>query len=72
MFTETAEFYDIIYSWKDYGSEAALVRGYIEQYKAPRWATLCSTWPAGRASTHSISRRITPSRGWIWTANCSR
>lgn len=30
MFTKSAEFYDAIYSWKDYASEAQLVRGFIE------------------------------------------
>lgn len=29
MFTKSAEFYDAIYSWKDYASEAELVRGFI-------------------------------------------
>ena len=30
MFTKSAEFYDAIYSWKDYATEAELVRGFIE------------------------------------------
>ena len=35
MFTKSAEFYDAIYSYKDYAAEAELVRGYIEQYRQP-------------------------------------
>ncbi|MEO8393692.1 MAG: class I SAM-dependent methyltransferase, partial [Chloroflexota bacterium] len=32
MFKKSAEFYDAIYSWKDYATEALLVYGYIEKY----------------------------------------
>ena len=30
MFTKSAEFYDALYSWKDYATEVELVRGFIE------------------------------------------
>ena len=40
MFTKSAEFYDAIYSWKDYAAEAELVRGYIEQYGQSSGKTL--------------------------------
>jgi ubiquinone/menaquinone biosynthesis C-methylase UbiE len=40
MFTPSAQFYDILYSWKDYASESALVRGFIEQYKRAPGTTL--------------------------------
>lgn len=40
MFTTSAEYYDILYSWKDYGAEAATLRGIIEQYKRAPGAAL--------------------------------
>ncbi len=40
MFTKSAKFYDVLYSWKDYAGEAALVRGYIETYKRSPGAAL--------------------------------
>jgi ubiquinone/menaquinone biosynthesis C-methylase UbiE len=33
MFTKSAEFYDVIYSWKNYDAEAEMCRGYVAQYK---------------------------------------
>ncbi len=40
MFKKSAEFYDAIYSWKDYAAEAELVRGLIEQYGKSSGKTL--------------------------------
>jgi ubiquinone/menaquinone biosynthesis C-methylase UbiE len=40
MFTKSAEFYDVIYSWKNYDAEAELCRGYVQQYKRSAGATL--------------------------------
>ncbi len=33
MFTKTTEFYDAIYSWKDYAKESQLLLGFIAQHK---------------------------------------
>ena len=40
MFTKSAEFYDVIYSWKDYAAESEGVRGYVEQYGKSSGKTL--------------------------------
>lgn len=40
MFTQSAEFYDVIYSWKDYATEAELVRRYIDANKRTPGTTL--------------------------------
>lgn len=40
MFTKSAAFYDVIYSWKNYDAEAELCRGYVEQYKRTAGTTL--------------------------------
>ena len=33
MFTKTAQFYDAIYSWKDYETESAKLHDLIQQHK---------------------------------------
>src|SRR5436309_10497304 len=40
MFTKSAEFYDAIYSWKDYAAESELARGYIATYQKSSGNTL--------------------------------
>lgn len=40
MFTKSAEFYDVIYSWKDYATEAELVRRFIEANRQSPGLTL--------------------------------
>lgn len=40
MFTKSAEFYDAIYSWKDYATEAELVRRFIAASKQSPGSTL--------------------------------
>lgn len=40
MFTKSAQFYDILYSWKDYAGEAAQVRAYVEANKRSPGTTL--------------------------------
>ncbi len=40
MFTQSAEFYDAIYSWKDYAAEAELACQMIERYKRAPEKTL--------------------------------
>jgi SAM-dependent methyltransferase len=40
MFTKSAEFYDAIYSWKDYAAESELVGRFIDQYKRSSGSTL--------------------------------
>jgi len=40
MFTKSAEFYDAIYSWKNYAEEVELAEGYIAQYKKSSGKTL--------------------------------
>lgn len=40
MYTKSAEFYDVIYSWKNYAAEAEVCRGFIQQYKRSTGTTL--------------------------------
>jgi SAM-dependent methyltransferase len=40
MYTKSAEFYDAIYSWKNYAAEAEICRGFIQQYKRSAGTTL--------------------------------
>ena len=40
MYTKSAEFYDMIYSWKNYAAEAEVCRGYVQQYKRSAGNTL--------------------------------
>ncbi len=40
MFKKTAEFYDALYSWKDYATEAQKVHAFIQQHKQSPGTTL--------------------------------
>ena len=36
MFTKTAQFYDAIYSWKDYAQEVGRIQTFIQKYQQPK------------------------------------
>ena len=61
MFTETALYYDKIYSFKDYPAETDRLRAIFREHQRSGGHT-CSTWPVGRVVISSISEISMTSR----------